>query len=72
MFATEKQVAFARKLFDRSVKTGAKHGAPSKFTRWEDEMSWLDLNPESRRDVSEYLDMHASARRDAVMYLKGR
>jgi hypothetical protein len=76
--ATDKQVSFARKLFAKAAAANARHAklcgitAGKTFATFEEEMVWLEMDPTSKRDVSDYLNLHVNARHDAAVYLKGR
>ena len=72
MSPTVKQIAAARRMFERHKKIGARHGAPSQHATWQEEMTWLALDPTNRRDVSEYLALYFDARRDAFMTVRTR
>lgn len=68
--ATAKQIALATKLFNRVATTSAKHGCPLSRKSFQEDMRWLEMNPDSRKDVSDYISMHFQAKIDAALNVR--
>ena len=69
---TAKQTALASKIFNSIVATSQRHGCPISRKTYQEDMAWLEMNADSRKDVSEYISMHLTAKHDAAVYIKGR
>lgn len=67
---TTKQIALATKLFNKIAATSAKHGCPLSRKTFREDMVWLEMNPDSRKDVSEYIGMHFQAKIDASLNVR--
>lgn len=70
MTPTTKQTALAAKLFNGVATNSARHGAPLSRKDYREDMLWLEMDPESRRDVSKYIDLHMTAKSEARMSMR--
>jgi len=70
MNATAKQVALAAKLFNKIAATSQRHGCPLSRKTFQEDMLWLELDPDSRKDVSAYIGMHIAAKDEAFMTMR--
>lgn len=70
MTPTPKQTAFAAKLFNGIAANSARHGSPLSRKDYREDMIWLEMNPDSRSDVSKYIDIHMTAKSEARMTMR--
>lgn len=70
MTPTTKQIDFAAKLFNQVAATSAKHGAALSRKDYREDMLWLEMDPESRADVSKYIALHMDAKSEARMSMR--
>ena len=70
MTPTAKQTALAAKLFNKIAATSKRHGCPLSRTTYREDMAWLELNAESRADVSKYIGLHITAKDEAFMTMR--
>lgn len=70
MTPTTKQTILATKLFDVIAARSAKHGAPLSRKNYREDMVWLEMNPDSRADVSKYIALHMEAKSEARMSMR--
>lgn len=67
---TTKQITFAAKLFNSIAARSAKHGCPLSRKSFQEDMTWLDMDPENRADVSKYIALHMEAKAEAQMSMR--
>lgn len=70
MTPTAKQIDLAAKLFNKVATNSAKHGTALSRKDFREDMIWLEMDPESRRDVSKYIDLHMTAKSEARMSMR--
>lgn len=70
MTPTTKQIALASKLFNKVSASSARHGAPLSRKTFQEDMAWLEMDSNSRKDVSAYIDMHLTAKAEARMTMR--
>lgn len=70
MTPTAKQTALAAKLFNNVAANSARHGAPLSRKDYREDMTWLEMDPESRTDVSKYIALHMDAKSEARMTMR--
>ena len=70
MTPTAKQTALAAKLFNKIAATSQRHGCPLSRKTYQEDMAWLELNTESRADVSKYIGLHIAAKDEAFMTMR--
>lgn len=72
MTPTTKQIDFAAKLFNDIAARSARLGCPISTKDYREDMKRIDLDPDTRRDVSRYIAMHFRAKQEAQIVMRGR
>lgn len=70
MTPTPKQTALAAKLFNSVASNSARHGSPLSRKDYRGDMLWLEMDPNSRGDVSKYIEIYMTAKSEARMTMR--